>query len=190
LANGEGKGAAVGGSVIVRKRVPGMTAFRLAGFVARAKRAVKLSGGVSVLIAGNRELRVLNRRFRGKDRATDVLSFPPVPACRPDFAGDLAISAELAAANGHRLGHSAQDEIKILLLHGLLHLAGYDHERDNGEMARKEQRLRKSLGLPVGLIERSRQSAAPKRSKAQPTGRGERRATRRSPSKRGLAGSR
>ena len=63
------------------------------------------------------------------------------------LAGDLAISAEIAARNARRLGHSAADELKILILHGLLHLAGHDHETDGGEMARKEARLRRALGL-------------------------------------------
>ena len=70
-------------------------------------------------------------------------------------SGDIAISAEIAASNAGRLGHSAGDELKILILHGLLHLAGYDHETDAGEMAREEARLRRALRLPVALIERS-----------------------------------
>ena len=105
-----------------------------------------------MLITSSAELRRLNRRFRGKNEATDVLSFPSADGT----LGDLAISAEIAARNAHRLGHSATDEIKILILHGLLHLAGYDHETDDGVMARKEARLRRVLGLPVGLIERTR----------------------------------
>jgi probable rRNA maturation factor len=70
------------------------------------------------------------------------------------FAGDVAISAEIAASNARRLGHSPSEEIKILVVHGLLHLRGYDHERDHGEMARKEEKLRTELKLPVALIER------------------------------------
>jgi probable rRNA maturation factor len=100
-------------------------------------------------------LRSLNARFRGKDHATDVLSFPADVVGVNGYAGDVAISAEIAAQNARRLGHSAADEIKILTLHGVLHLAGFDHEQDRGQMARKEQRLRKQLGLPDGLIERS-----------------------------------
>ena len=73
------------------------------------------------------------------------------------IAGDVAISADIAAANARRLGHSAGEEIKILVLHGVLHLAGFDHETDDGKMARKEVRLRKALGLPAGLIERNGQ---------------------------------
>ena len=99
-------------------------------------------------------MRALNRRFRGQDRATDVLSFPAELAGRRKYAGDVAISAEIAAQNARRLGHAAADEIKILVLHGLLHLAGYDHETDNGAMAHKEQRLRRQLRHPVALIER------------------------------------
>ncbi len=71
------------------------------------------------------------------------------------FAGDIAISAEIAAQNAKRLGHSIAEEIQILALHGILHLAGFDHERDNGRMAGIEANLRAVLGLPVGLIERN-----------------------------------
>ena len=101
----------------------------------------------------------LNQRFRGKNKPTDVLSFPAMPGLMKKFAGDVAISAEIAARNARRLGHTVADEVKILTLHGVLHLAGYDHERDDGRMERKEQRLRNSLGLPVGLIERTERSA-------------------------------
>src|SRR5690349_10748069 len=133
--------------VILRKPVPGLTETGLSRFAARAGRAVKLKGSVNVLITSNRELRSLNRRFRGKDRATDVLSFPAEFGLARDFAGDVAISAEIASENAQRLGHAPSLEIKVLVLHGLLHLAGYDHDKDKGEMARKEQRLRKTLGL-------------------------------------------
>lgn len=108
----------------------------------------------NILVTTSRELQQLNRRFRGKNRSTDVLSFPAVPGIA-NFAGDVAISAEIAARNAAELGHTAAAEIKILALHGILHLAGYDHERDDGEMARKEDRMRKLLGLPVGLIGRN-----------------------------------
>lgn len=97
---------------------------------------------------------MLNARFRGKRMATDVLSFPG-PKAVNDCAGDIAISLDIATRNARSLGHSVGDEVRILVLHGLLHLAGYDHEDDNGEMARREKTLRKKLGLPSGLIERS-----------------------------------
>ena len=108
-----------------------------------------MRGDVEVLITGNRRIRSLNRQFRKKDKATDVLSFPR------SGGGDIAISAELAAVNASRYGHSTVDELKILILHGVLHLAGYDHERDNGEMAAREAALRRQLELPGSLIGRA-----------------------------------
>jgi probable rRNA maturation factor len=111
-----------------------------------------------VLVTNSRELQGLNHRFRGKNKPTDVLSFPAMPGLMRRFAGDVAISAEIAARSARQLGHTAAEEIRILALHAVLHLAGYDHELDDGEMERKEARLRKSLGLPMGLIERRARS--------------------------------
>ena len=141
--------------VILRKPVAGLSDAALARFVVRASRASKLPGTVNVLVTGSSELRSLNRRFRAKDQATDVLSFPPGLGLVSGLAGDIAISADIARQNARRLGHSAAQEIKILVLHGVLHLAGYDHEHDGGLMAGREAALRRSLGLPVGLIERA-----------------------------------
>jgi probable rRNA maturation factor len=146
--------------VILRKQVAGLSDTALAKFVGRASRAVKLRGVVNVLVTGNLELQALNRRFRGKDKPTDVLSFVPDPFVSGavpwnGLAGDIAISAEIARQNARRLGHSAAQEIKVLALHGVLHLAGYDHEQDGGTMSGKEAALRQSLGLPSGLIERN-----------------------------------
>lgn len=141
--------------VILRKPVAGLSDTALAKFVVRASRASRLKGTVNVLVTGSSELRSLNRRFRDKDQATDVLSFPPGPCFVDGCAGDIAISADIAKQNARRLGHSAAQEIKILALHGVLHLAGYDHERDHGAMAGKETELRQSLRLPLGLIERN-----------------------------------
>lgn len=141
--------------VILRKHVAGLSHPTLAKFVMRARRAAKLRGIVNVLVTSDQELRTLNRRFRGKDQTTDVLSFEPDPEFADFLAGDIAISAGIARQNAAQLGHSAAQEIKILVLHGVLHLAGYDHERDHGAMARQEAKLRRSLGLPVGLIERT-----------------------------------
>lgn len=139
----------------IEKQVDGTTTARLARFVAAARRAVRLQGEVSLLLTGNYQMRILNRSFRGKDKPTDVISFPAIDVVRSKFAGDLAISVDIAAANARRLGHSMEDELRVLILHGLLHLAGHDHETDNGEMARKESRLRKLLGLPSALIART-----------------------------------
>ena len=146
--------------IIFRKRVAQLTERALSRFVGRARRAAKLRGDVNVLITTNREMRALNARFRKMDKATDVLSFPAEAVVHNANAGDLAISAEIAAQNARLLGHSAAEEVKILVLHGVLHLAGYDHEHDNGEMARHELRLRKALKLPVGLIERNASAGA------------------------------
>jgi probable rRNA maturation factor len=141
--------------VILRKRVPGVEEAAFGRFVVRAARTLGLRGTVNVLITNSRELHALNRRFRGKDRPTDVLSFPPISSLPRDFAGDIAISADIAARNARALGHPLSAELRVLTLHGLLHLAGYDHERDNGLMARREVDLRRKLGLPAGLMERS-----------------------------------
>jgi probable rRNA maturation factor len=145
--------------VILRKPVVGISESSLSRFVGKAARAVKLKGSVHVLVTTNREVQALNRRFRGKDKPTDVLSFPPMADFASGVAGDIAISAEIAAKNAKELGHSIAEEIKTLALHGVLHLAGYDHEQDDGSMAKKEQRLRTVLGLPVALIERTKSRA-------------------------------
>lgn len=145
--------------MILQKRVRGMTEGQLERFVVRARRAVGVSGTVNVMVTSSAAMRTLNRQFRGKDQATDVLSFPaPIAATngrRAKAAGEIAISADIAAENAEALGHSAADEIRILILHGIVHLAGFDHERDHGEMARKELQLRHALKLPAGLIERN-----------------------------------
>jgi probable rRNA maturation factor len=141
--------------VIFRKSISGATELALARFVARARRAAGMRGQVTVLVTSSRELHDLNRRFRGKDKATDVLSFPAAPIEGDDNEGDIAISADIATENATRFGHAPLIELKILALHGILHLAGYDHETDNGKMARKESRLRRELNLPDALIART-----------------------------------
>lgn len=132
----------------------------LAAFVAAAAARIPLRGEISVLLSGDEAIRKLNRRFRKKDKATDVLSFPaPEPfgseGAAAALAGDLAISVETALRQAGEAGHALEIELKILLLHGLLHLAGYDHETDGGAMHRREEELRKELDLPTGLIARS-----------------------------------
>ena len=143
--------------IILEKRVAGVSAETLGRFVHRARRAVRLSGNVNVLLTDNAEMRSLNSRFRQKNKPTDVLSFPaesPARNGKRTFAGEIAISTEVALKSAAKLGHPPAVEVKILVLHGILHLAGFDHERDNGHMARKEARLRKLLGLPSSLTER------------------------------------
>jgi probable rRNA maturation factor len=128
----------------------------LSRFATRAQRALGLKGEVNICVTSNREMQALNRRFRKKNKPTDVLSFP---ADGKGVAGDIAISLEIAAANAAELGHSLETEVKILIVHGMLHLAGYDHETDKGEMQAREAFLREKLKLPVGLIERSQSPA-------------------------------
>jgi probable rRNA maturation factor len=141
--------------VILQKRVVGLTEVALDRFISRARAAAGLRAAVNVLVTSSAELRELNQRFRGKDQPTDVLSFPALPGLKPRFAGDIAISAEIATHNARTLGHSPAEEIKILALHGILHLRGFDHETDNGTMARREEKLRRELHLPIGLIQRA-----------------------------------
>ena len=127
----------------------------LARFLAEAQSAVRLRGQVTVLLTTDAAIRKLNRQFRGKDKATDVLSFPAEGIGAEKIAGDLAVSVPTARKQAIDQGHSLSTEIKVLILHGLLHLAGHDHESDNGKMARRERLLRAKLGLPQGLIERA-----------------------------------
>jgi len=142
--------------VIFEKRVPDLTELALTRFLARARRSAGLKGRVDVLVTSNGEMKALNRRFRGKNMATDVLSFPVSigDGLRKTFAGEIAISADIARRNARALGHGAAEEVKILVLHGILHLGGYDHETDRGRMARREAQLRAQFRLPMGLIER------------------------------------
>ncbi|WP_263383909.1 rRNA maturation RNase YbeY [Granulicella arctica] len=138
----------------------------LTRFLNRARLAIGLVGDVEVLLADDATLKRLNRAYRGKNKATDVLSFP---AAYNEFggeeqtAGDLAISLETAARQAEAYGHSLRDEVRILLLHGLLHLHGLDHEVDQGEMAAREALLRKELRLPDGLIGRVSDTPKPSR---------------------------
>ena len=144
----------------MEKKVDGVSAAALERFLMRARDVVGLRGWVNVLITGNPAIRSLNREFRKKDKPTDVLSFPSAPfeakgSKSRTVAGEIAISADIALQNSYRFGHPVSAELKILILHGVLHLAGFDHERDNGTMARKEDKLRRQLRLPVALIERA-----------------------------------
>ena len=125
-------------------------------FLVKATEALGLAGDFSVLLTGDEQLRAMNLHFRGVDKPTDVLSFPALPeATNCGQGGDLAISLETAAIQAADHGHSLQMEVKVLILHGLLHLAGYDHERDRGQMRRRESLLRKQFDLPAGLVERN-----------------------------------
>ena len=133
----------------------------LAGVAPRSAR-----GELAIALVPDARMRILNRSYRRKDYATDVLSFAPdsasrtasrIPHSASRFLGDLVIATGIARRQAREAGHSYQTELRVLALHGLLHLLGYDHEdrADNGRMARAEARLRKRGGLDRGLIARS-----------------------------------
>lgn len=109
-------------------------------------------GRMVIAIVSDRTMRRLNRQFRKMDYATDVLSFPSLV---PGELGELAIAEGVCRRQAREAGHAEATEARILALHGLLHLMGYDHETDAGEMRRAEERLRRRAGLPPGLIART-----------------------------------
>jgi len=118
----------------------------------------RAKGSVTIALVTDAAMRRLNATYRKADYATDVLSFP---SDIPGVLGDIAIARGVAARQAREQGHAEATELRILALHGLLHLLGYDHEHDRGEMRRAEERLRRRAGLPVGLI--SRQTPSPTR---------------------------
>ena len=129
---------------------PGLRAPGLARWLASVAPA-RARGAVTIAIVPDARVRRLNREYRHKDMPTDVLSFP---SDERGFAGDIVIASGIARRQAKAAGHSLQTELRVLALHGLLHLLGYDHERDDGRMARLERRLREKGGLREGLIER------------------------------------
>jgi probable rRNA maturation factor len=142
----DGRGTAV--------RAPGLAAWLARVAPARAR------GEVAIAIVSDARIRALNRQFRRRDEPTDVLSFPSgdsaAPRLAPRFLGDVVIAERVARRQAREAGHSLTVELKVLALHGLLHLLGYDHHdpADEGRMARLERRLRAKGGLGAGLIER------------------------------------
>jgi probable rRNA maturation factor len=116
-------------------------------------------GSVNIALVSDTRVRTLNRKYRGLDQPTDVLSFPSVdhsgPRTGDRVLGDVVIATGVARRQARGAGHGEETELRILALHGLLHLLGYDHETDAGAMARVERRLRRKGGLPQGLIERA-----------------------------------
>jgi probable rRNA maturation factor len=146
------------GSTVLFQRVP--KGFPRADVRAFANRlSDEVTGGrlFSLLLTDDRELQRLNRDFLGKDEPTDVLSFPSAPEEGTAHLGEIAVSLNRAEEQAAEYGHELLVEVQILMLHGVLHLLGMDHEkRDRGAMARAEKQWRKQLGLPAGLIERVR----------------------------------
>jgi len=127
-------------------RAPGLASWLASIAPSRAR------GTVTVAIVSDARVRALNRQYRRKDKATDVLSFP---SDERGYLGDVVIAAGVASRQAREGGHTLATELRVLALHGLLHLLGYDHERDDGRMARLERRLRRRGGLEEGLIERA-----------------------------------
>ena len=151
-----------------RPRLP--TSRTLGRFLTEAQAAVGLRGQVTVLLTTDAAIRRLNRRFRGKNKATDVLSFPAdTTAPGPEkIAGDLAISVPTALRQAAGQGHSLSTEIKVLILHGLLHLAGYDHEADSGQMERRERAAARAARPAPGADRARGESKASAPSKRRP----------------------
>jgi len=131
---------------VAPERMRGLASWLASVAPARAR------GTMSVAIVSDARVRALNRQYRKKDMATDVLSFP---SGEQGFLGDVVIASGVAARQARAAGHPLATELRVLALHGLLHLLGYDHERDDGRMARLERRLRRRGGLREGLIERA-----------------------------------
>jgi probable rRNA maturation factor len=154
-------------NIVLFRRAPAeLNRRNLERFARTLRGEVAKDAGFNCLIAGDSELRRLNREFLGKDYATDVLSFPAPArtgweACPTRQLGEMAISAARARRQAAAFGHSLENEICILMLHGLLHLLGMDHETDQGQMARAEARWRKRLALPCGLTERTTPAPPP-----------------------------
>ena len=126
-----------------RQRRQRLSPFRLRRLLEAAARALEVEGEVALVFAGDRTLRRLNARYRGRDEATDVLSFPGEGG--EAGLGDIVISVERAARNARGLGRSVHQELDVLALHGFLHVLGYDHETDDGTLDRLERRLRRKL---------------------------------------------
>src|SRR5262245_24302544 len=143
VAVSDGRGRAV--------RTPGLGSWLVRVAPASAR------GEVAIALVSDRHIRLLNRRYRGKNTPTDVLSFPSEPPTRAAHLGDIVIAKGVARRQAREARHSYLTELKVLALHGLLHLLGYDHHAasDRGRMAGLERRLRAKGGLRAGLIERS-----------------------------------
>jgi probable rRNA maturation factor len=140
-----------------QRRVP-VPVNDLERFLARARRALRLApDSLTVCLVTDAEIARWNRAYRGKPKPTDVLSFPAgngrargrrkKSAASLPYLGDIAIAPAVARRNARRFGRTFDDEMRILILHGILHLMGYDHETDTGQMDRRERRLRRALGI-------------------------------------------
>jgi probable rRNA maturation factor len=139
-------------TLLFQVATPGLARRDARAFAKRLESEVAGGRSFCCLITNDEELRRLNRQFRKKDYATDVLSFPVLD--RDNVLGEIAISFDAAKKQAAEHHHAVGEELAVLMLHGVLHLLGMDHETDRGQMGRAEQKWRSSLGLPAGLIER------------------------------------
>jgi probable rRNA maturation factor len=142
-----------GSTFLIKKAPAGLDRKRLRAFQKTLIAEVAQGRPFTCLLTGDAELQRLNARFLALDYPTDVLSFP---AADGESLGDVAISTQRAQEQAQQFGHSTEEEIQILMLHGLLHLLGHDHEQDRGRMRRVETRWRRHYQLPAGLIERAK----------------------------------
>jgi probable rRNA maturation factor len=137
--------------IINRQRARKINAKQWCEFTEETLRAIGAKRNATIVFVGDEAIRKLNRQFRGKNYATDVLSFPSAAEAfevdRQNELGEVVISVQRAASQARSNGLSFSNEMKQLILHGLLHLSGYDHETDQGEMNRLELRLRRQLGI-------------------------------------------
>ena len=139
--------------VLYEVRTPGLKRREMEAYARRLRGEVAGGRPFCCLVTSDEELQRMNREFLGKDYATDVLSFPS--GDEAGGLGDIAISWQRAQEQSEGEGHDTGMELRVLLLHGVLHLLGYDHETDRGRMKRAEGKWRRSLGLAGGLIERA-----------------------------------
>ncbi|MBC8165359.1 MAG: rRNA maturation RNase YbeY [Bryobacteraceae bacterium] len=146
-----------GNLLLYRRAGSGLSKRELRSFAVQLRDRVAGGRPFLCLLTDDRELERLNRMFLGQSYATDVLSFP---SAGEEILGELAISVERAKSQAEEYGHSSDDELRILMLHGILHLTGMNHQGDRGAMARAEKRWRIEFGLPGGLIERSKRNRA------------------------------
>ncbi len=138
--------------ITYRRKPASLDLESLESFAQTLRAEIARKGDFHCRITNDEELQTLNKRFLRKNYPTDVLSFP---SNFDGELGDIAISIDRTRAQAKEWGHSVEDELRILMLHGVLHLTGLDHETDDGRMKRTELRWRRKLGLPAGLIERA-----------------------------------